>query len=234
MRIQNNSLRVVAFAAAAVLSGSGAAATAPSAVVRGAQQLPLELLLQRVQQVHRDMADMQATFRQRFIQRPGAPPRITEGIWRVQTPGRMRIEYTETQRLFVADGKAMYWYLPGDKQVQVLPSTSLDPKQVPTLYLSGEGDLGKDFEFSGTQWQEPLAAGNIQIRLLPRAAGAGFTHLVLEVDPATAIVARLVWFGMLGEANDYQFFNVETDVGLADELFRFTIPPGTQVEYLGG
>lgn len=222
----------VAAALAVLSAGLVGAQLAGSSTVP--QELPLERLLQRVQERHRTMKDLRARFRQRQIQRVGAVPIVREGWWLVRTPGRLRIEYDDPPNVFVADGERMYWYLAEDHQVQVFSPDSMDPAHVPTLYLSGQGDLLQDFDISGTRWETLLGPGNIQIRLQPRSLDTRFTHLVLEVEPDTATVVRLVWFGLLGEANDYQFFDIETDVGLADELFQFTIPSGAEVEYLGG
>ena len=41
------------------------------------------------------------------------------------------------------------------------------------------------------------------------------------------------WGGLLGETTEFSFFDLETNVGLAEELFQFTIPPGAQVEHVG-
>ena len=60
-----------------------------------------------------------------------------------------------------------------------------------------------------------------------------FSYLLLEVEPDAAIVVRLVIFGVFGEANEFRFADIERDADLADELFRFTIPAGVEVETLG-
>ncbi len=196
-------------------------------------ELPLETLVREVQERYRAMQDLRAQFRQRRSQRVGARPIERTGTWMIRTPGRMRVEYDGSHRLLVADGERIYWYLPEDNQVHVYPSEAIDPTHTPTLYLTGEGDLRAEFYISGTEWDAPLSPGNIQVRLDPKASDTSFAHMILEIEPATRIVARLVWFGLLGESSDFQFFEVETDVGLAEELFQFTIPPEASVEYFG-
>jgi len=197
------------------------------------EPMPLERLVDRAQTRLHSIRDMRARFRQRQIQRPGAPATYKDGTWFIRTPGRMRVEYDDPPRIFVADGKSIYWYLPQDHQVQVRSTEGLDPSQMPTLYLSGEGDLRAGFAISGTRWEDLLAPGNIQVRLDPVQPDNRFTYLILEIQPETATVVRLVWFGLLGEAIDYQLYDIETDVGLADDLFQFTIPADAEVEYLG-
>lgn len=198
-----------------------------------AQATPLEELLGRVQERYRSLRDLRTRFLQSDVARPGMPARVVEGTWYVRTPGQLRIEYEGSGRLLVADGEAIYWYLPEDEQVQVFEQGVSDPMSHPNLYLTGEGDLRRDFQVGGTEWATPLAPGNLQIRLDPRSREARFSHLILEVQPESALIARLVQFGLLGEVSDFQFHDIETDVGLAAELFRFTIPPGVTVEHLG-
>ena len=221
--------RVGALVLAAALACPVAATSAP----RLQEELPLEALVGRVQEQYQTFADLRARFLQRVIHRPGARPVQKAGTWLIRAPGRMRVTYDSPERLFVADGEAMYWYLPEDNQVQVLGPDAMEPTHTPMLYLAGAGDMRQEFLISGTAWDELLDAGNVQIRLEPKTDGARFTHLVLEVDPEAAIIERLVYFGLLGETTDYQFREIETDIGLDENLFRFTIPPGADVEVLG-
>ncbi len=161
------------------------------------------------------------------------PAREAMGTWFARPPGRIRVEYDATGRVLVADGEALYWYLPEDRQVQIRPQDSLASSQTPMLYLTGGGDLVSDFTVAGIDWDEKVAPGNVQLRLDPLIADSWYTHLILEVEPDTALIARLVSFGLLGESSEFRFLEVETDVGLADELFQFTIPANADVEHLG-
>lgn len=206
----------------------------PSGPVDASQGLlPLEELVVRVQERYRSIDDLRARFHQRKVPRPGLPGTVVEGAWYVRTPGRLRVEYDEPPRVFVADGETIYWYLPEDNQVQVVEQGGSEPRYTPTLYLAGGADLIEDFRVSGVEWKEPLEPGNVQVRLDPVGDGARFSHLVMEIDPDRALVVRLVSFGLLGDTSEFEFHEIETDVGLRDELFRFTIPAGAAVEHLG-
>lgn len=210
----------------------GAWLPAPSAA--GQEPLPLEALVQRVQERYRSLEDLSARLRQVQTPRPGIPAHVEEGEWLVRTPGLLRVEYQRSRRVFVAAREALYWYLPEDNQVQVYDPEALDPTYTPTLYLAGSGDLLEDFRVAGASWAEPLAPGNVQVRLDPVQQDASFTHLILEIDPERALIARLVQFGLLGDSTDFQFHDIQIDVGLAPELFEFTIPAGAQVEHIAG
>lgn len=204
-----------------------------AAAPAGGQSTPLEELVGRVQDRYRSMADLRSHFSQLVTPRQGVAPTTAAGEWLVRTPGKLRVEYDVSRRLFVADGERMYFYLPEDNQVQVMGAESIDPRYWPTLYLAAEGDLRDDFRISGTEWGEPLSPGNIQIRLEPLSQDARFQHLVIEVEPERALISRFVSVGLLGEVTEYRFEDIEIDVGLADDLFRFEIPADAQIEYLG-
>jgi outer membrane lipoprotein-sorting protein len=211
-----------------MVSAAALAVPGASAIAQGT---PIEEIVGRVQERYRSMADLRSRFAQSTMPRQGVAPTIASGEWLVMTPGKLRVEYDETHRLLVVDGEQMFWYLPEDNQVQVVGA--IDPRYTPTLYLAAEGDLRDDFRISGTEWESPLAPGNIQIRLDPLSQDARFQYLVIEVDPASALIARFVIVGLLGEVNEYRFQDIEIDVGLADDLFHFEIPADAQIEYLG-
>ncbi len=222
---------------AALAGAAQPVVAAPSGPTRLAIQerseLPLDVLLRRVQERYRALQDLRARFRQRSIARPGMPAREASGVWFARPPGRIRVEYDVSGRVLVADGEALYWYLPEDRQVQIRAQDSVASSQTPMLYLTGGGDFGSDFLVAGTEWEEKLAPGNVQLRLDPLTEDASYTHLILEVDPDTAMIARLVSFGLLGESSEFLFLEVETDLGLAEELFQFTVPADVEVEQLG-
>src|SRR5438093_7662841 len=76
--------------------------------------------------------------------------KVTErGHVLIKKPGKMRWEYTSPEpKLFVSDGVKMYSYLPQDKQVIVTSVPQDDRTTTPTLFLTGKGDLTRDFSSS--------------------------------------------------------------------------------------
>ena len=192
----------------------------------------MEALLGRVQENYRGQS-MSARFEQLQETRPGMAPKVGAGSWRMGAPGKLRVDYDDTGRVLVTDGEKLYWYLPAEKQVHVRSQDEFAQRGNALLYLSGQGDLREDFAVSGTEWRTKLAPGNIQLRLDSLVDDTNFSHLMLEVEPDAAIIVRLVIFGLFGEANEFRFTDIERDTDLADELFRFTIPPGVEVENLG-
>lgn len=202
------------------------------------QQAPapgIELLVERIQDRYEN-AEIKAHFVQSRLTRLGSVMTSAEGELYIATPGRMRWEYTTIDQLMVVGGpgRETYLYFPQDNQVQVMQTDTSDPSQIPILYLSGRGNLRRDFDVQVIEWGTPLARGNVQLELRPRRSGSSFERLILEVDPVQATIARLVNFDNLRNTIEYQFHDVQYDARLDDELFEFEIPAGAEVIHIGG
>lgn len=194
----------------------------------------LERLVRGVEERLAGIEDLRGRFEQ-TREMPGDRVVARSGRFFVKPPGRMRWEYTDPKRrLFVATGERIYWYVPEDNQVQVLEPEKRDVARTPVLFLSGEGRILEEFDVYPGAWKEPLDPGHVQLELLPRRRDASFESLILEVDPETRLIRRLVKVEYIGSPIEYRFFDLEVDVGLAAELFRFTVPPGAEVVPLGG
>ena len=178
----------------------------------------IERLVERVQQHLRQIADLEARFVQRRLTRFGSVIVEREGKLYIQPPGRMRWEYAQ----------------PPDLWVQVFQTGESEASELPIMYLAGKGDLLRDFEISEMIWGPKLAPGNIQLSMQPRREDASFTMLVLEVEPMSATIERLVQIDRLNNVIDYQFHDIEYDVGLPENLFEFEIPPDADVIHIGG
>ncbi len=202
------------------------------------QQAPapgIELLIERIEERYDD-ASIQAHFVQNTLTRLGSVMTSNEGEIYISTPGRVRWEYTTMDQLVVAGGpgRETYLYYPDSNEVQVMQTDMSDPSQYPILYLSGRGNLRRDFEVEVIEWGTPLARGNVQLELRPRRRGASFERLILEVDPVRATIARLINFDNLRNTVDWQFHDVQYDAALDDDLFEFEIPEGANVVFMGG
>ncbi|MGD8330804.1 MAG: outer membrane lipoprotein carrier protein LolA [Acidobacteriota bacterium] len=195
----------------------------------------IDLLVGRIQERYEN-ASLQAHFVINRLSRLGSVMNSEEGEVYIHTPGRMRWEYTSTEMLMVAggDGRETYLYLPRDNQVQVMQADASNPREYPFLYLSGRGNLRRDFDIQRVEWGNPLSRDNVQLELRPRRGETSFQRLILEVEPVRATIVRLVNFDNLNNTIEYQFHNVEYDVDLPDELFEFKIPEGADVLMVGG
>ena len=195
----------------------------------------IRLLVERVQERLDETTDLRARFVQHRLSRLGSITQTASGRLYMQTPGKMRWEYEQDDQLLVTGGlgREMYHFFPDDNQVQVYQSEQMSGSDIPILYLTGRGSLRRDFNIEHVEWGPTLSPGNVQLELQPQRGGASFERLILEVEPMQATIVRLVKFDNLRNTIDYQFQDVEFDVGLDDALFEFEIPDGADVIFVG-
>jgi outer membrane lipoprotein carrier protein len=234
MCVSSLALAVVQLAPAAVPPVPAALPAAPGALQEEMPGPGIERLVARVQQRIQEVADLEARFVQRRLSRFGSVLVERQGKVFIRSPGRMRWEYDQPANLFVTAGEEAYFFQADDNQVQVFQPDSTGESQTPIMYLAGKGNLLRDFDIEETDWGPKLAPGNIQLHMRPRQEDVSFTFLVLEVEPMTATIARLVNVDRISNTIDYQFHDIEYDVGFPDSLFEFEIPQGADVVYIGG
>src|SRR5438552_12769806 len=109
---------------------------------------------------------------------------ITErGRLLVKKPGKMRWEYiSPEEKLFVSDGVKMYSYIPQDKQVIVTAVPGEDQATTPALFLTGKGNLTRDFTASSGELPAGAPEGTRALKLVPKTPQREYDWLVLVVD----------------------------------------------------
>jgi chaperone LolA len=144
-------------------------------------------------------------------------------------PGKGRWEYTRPEEQYwISDGKTVYFYVPLDKQVTRDPAKNVFDDRMPLMFLLGRSNLTSEF----TQFQEPtikpVVAGTRVVRMTPKRK-TDLKDLIMEVDPATFQIRRLVLDHNDGARSEFTFSNIRTNTGLKAAQFEFKIPPGVQV-----
>ena len=157
--------------------------------------------------------------------------------WEYQPPAQQQI---------VSDGETVWVYLPENNQViKTEAAKLLQPGESnPTTFLTGLGNLARDFEI---HWAEPQqnAAGDYRLELLPRQTSPLISKLYLVIDQA-AVEAFLqpaashaapplfpVLSATVADMNKNRsiltFANVVVNIDPAPESFQFVIPEGVDV-----
>ena len=155
---------------------------------------------------------------------------ITErGHLRVKKPGKMRWDYTAPEKVFVSDGVKMYSYIPQEKQVYVTSVPQGDGATTPMLFLTGKGDLTRDFTPSLADLPPGLPPGMQALKLVPKSPQQEYDWLILAIDPASLTIRGLVTVDAQGGKSSFSFTNLKENVGLADKAFAFKIPRGVEV-----
>ena len=156
---------------------------------------------------------------------------ITEkGHLLVKKPGKMRWSYTSPEeKLFVSDGVTLSAYVPQDKQVTVTAVPSEDRATTPALFLTGKGNLTRDFVASLTSLPAGAPPGARALKLVPRTAQPDYDWLILAVQAGTLDLRGLVTTDTQGGTSTFSFTNLKENVGLSDTEFMFTVPRGVDV-----
>ena len=157
--------------------------------------------------------------------------RVSEsGHLLVKKPGRMRWTYTEPERkVFVSDGTRMYSYIPADRQVYVAKVPAEDQATTPALFLTGKGNLLRDFEVNAAEVPEEARAGAVALGLVPRIKERDYDSLVLVVDRESLVLRMLISEDRQGGRSTFVFSDLRENIGINDREFSFRIPRGVEV-----
>jgi outer membrane lipoprotein carrier protein len=182
-----------------------------------------------VQQRYAGMRDLSARFVQESRMATLGRPRKRAGRIQFQAPGKMRWEYDAPDRqLMVSDGKTFWLHQPAQKQVVVQKISQAFTRQTPLLFLFGKGDFATEFTWDDRE-PPPGAGGTVQVELRPRTEAPDLVRLTLEVVPGDCRLAASSVEDAFGNVTRLDLSEERRDAGLDAALFRFTIPPGTEV-----
>jgi outer membrane lipoprotein carrier protein len=156
---------------------------------------------------------------------------VTErGRLLIKKPGKMRWDYTAPEpKQFMSDGVKLYSYIPADKQVIVGTVPQGEGASTPSLFLTGKGDLVRDFTASAGEVPKGYASGTQALKLVPRTPQPDYDWLVLLVDPSTLTLRGMVTADAQGGTSVFSFSNMKENVGLNDNEFAFRMPRGVDV-----
>ena len=190
----------------------------------------LETSIQGLQKRYSAIQDLQMEFFQHY-KNPRRTPKTEAGILFLKRPGMMRWEYkTPTEKLFVSDGKMIYFYLPGERQVQKTRVRESSDQRIPFLFLLGKGNLKRDF--SKIEWvtdMEPVFPGNKMIYAYPKQGIDEFSKILMEFDPYHYQLQRVTVFEIGGASSEFVFSNIRENTGTKTSLFNFKIPANVEV-----
>jgi outer membrane lipoprotein carrier protein len=156
---------------------------------------------------------------------------VEQGTVLVKKPVKMRWTYKQPEeKVFVSDGSKMYMHVPADKQVIVSPVPAEDEATTAVLFLTGKGNLTRDFTVS---YADGGDAGTYSLKLQPKLSQRDYDWLLLIVDRATLQIRVLTAADKQGTRSTFRFSNFKENIGLADKVFAFSIPRGADVTYTG-
>ncbi len=177
---------------------------------------------------HNGLRTLQADFTESY--RGMGVARTESGTLWLKRPGRMRWEYREPrEKLFVTDSKTAWFYLPKERQVRRAPVKKLDDLRSPLRYLLGKSRLEKEFDglaiAEGTTTTSP---GNVVLKGLPKILEDRVREVLLEVTRDGRSV-RIVIEELDGSVTEFRFRNLQENLSMSDDRFRFSPPEGAEV-----
>ena len=197
---------------------------------------------------YHDAKTLQAIFLERYSDsRQGL--QAESGRVYFSRPGRMRWEYeAPEQKLFVSDGKMVWFYVPSDHTVTRAPMKQSTDWRTPLALLTGKAKLSQLCDKLDLSAQAPAAKGNVVLSCRPRgekpkAKGPTdddldpsiapideqFDEVLLEVNPETGELADVRVLEPGGIELEYRFGNWQENLPLAESLFRFQAPSGVAI-----
>ena len=190
--------------------------------------LDVHAIAQAVDNRYNHLQTLQAEFTETY--RGAGIERTESGSLWLKKTGKMRWEYrSPKEKLFLSDGKDAWFYLPGDRQVRRSSVKKLDDLRSPLGFLLGKTRLEKELDgLSVAPDVTPTTAGNVVLRGVPKSMADRVNEVVLEITPDYHI-ARIQFEEADESVTEYRFSDQRENAGIADQLFRFSPPPGVEV-----
>ena len=194
------------------------------------------------------------TLRAIFLERYSEGPRdahVESGTVYFQRPGRMRWEYESPEKkLFLADGKTVWFYVPADRTVTRGPVKQSADWRTPLALLTGQVNLMRlCSKVELADHSLGLPPSHAVLRCLPKGEtrsndstgnyrphdstdlpGAGeFTEVLIEVDSLNGELARVEVRQRGGIQLEYRFGDWRENLPLPEEIFHLNAPAGVAV-----
>jgi outer membrane lipoprotein carrier protein len=203
-------------------------------------------LVKALEDRYRDVKTLKAFFLQTYRDgRSGI--QVESGTVYFSRPGRMRWEYKSPEtKLFLADGKTVWFYVPADRMVTRSKMKESDDWRTPFALLTGKADLSRLCEriSVGGPAERP---GHTILNCIPRGtelpkssetaetsqAGifspAPYDRVLLEIDSSTGELADVRILQHDGVELEFRFGQWVQGLPLETDMFRFDPPPGIAV-----
>ncbi len=152
---------------------------------------------------------------------------IKKGDVKTGRPGKLRWEYPVEEIAYFCNGETLWSYEKRERTATKIPIKNSQLWQA-TAYLTGQGDLTKDFSLSLTHWPTDDAWA---LKLTPLKGTQVMKSLTLLVDKKTGEVRGSVLVDPLDDSSTLQW--QEPRYGeIEDKTFDWTPPAGVTVKTL--
>ena len=191
--------------------------------------LTLEQYVRAFESSYRGVNTLRAEFRQTYTS--GGRTRVESGTVSLAKGGRMRWDYREPEaKLFVSDGKNLFLYVPGEKQVTQSAAKASEDFRTPLSVLLSRLSLRKVFskiEFAD-QALEPEAGDRVLCGYPRKGFEDAYRQVLIELSPQMDI-RRLIVLYADNSTMEFVFTHLQRNMALPPSTFRFVPPADAEV-----
>jgi len=149
-------------------------------------------------------------------------------------PGMMYWTYEKPEKQFIiTNGDELWIYRPSDNQVMKGKSPDYFGRGKGGSFLTDIGLLRSSFDLSWAKAEDPnlpkTKAPFMVILLSPHKKHPDFDKLYLIFHPKTGDIKEIVTLNAYKDRTRIQFTDVKFNQSIADKIFSFSIPEGTDV-----
>jgi outer membrane lipoprotein carrier protein len=208
--------------------GVGALACLCLSLAAAGSPVDVRALADAVDAHYNRLQSMQTNFTE--IYQGAGMDRTESGTLWLKKPGKMRWEYrSPREKLFVSDGKTVWFYVPADRQARKEPAKKLEDLRSPLAFLLGKTKLEKELRgLSLAPDVNPREAGDVVLRGMPQAIADQVSEVLLEITPEHEI-RQITLQDVDGSTTEYRFSDQKSDVAVDSARFEFRPPAGTEV-----
>jgi outer membrane lipoprotein carrier protein len=193
-----------------------------------AKAADVDAIVRAVEKRYQAARTLKAVFLHRYSESRNAL-RVESGTVYFSRGGKMRWEYeSPEEKLFVADGKMVWFYVPADRTVTRTKMKESEDWQTPLALLVGRAKFSRVCGRVELSDAHTSVAENVVLQCLPKSAKSGFSEVLVEVDGQDRLV-RVQIREPGGVETEFRFGNWQENLPLADTLFRFIAPPGVAI-----
>lgn len=194
-------------------------------------------VVDRIQKTYNEIKDFKADFVQESTNKALKYTITDTGVVYFKKPGKMRWDYIKKVdgkdillQKIVNDGEKIYFYNPGDNQVIVDNLKNIVPSRAPGNFLSGMGNIKKDFDIVENYYKTEKKAPDIYyLELTPKEKIRGVNKIFIAVDKDKYLVRETITVDQFENTTKIIFSNIEKNKSIPDDVFKFQVPKGANV-----
>lgn len=205
----------------ATASPATAAPVAPAATEAGATGAQVPAVVKKIEGKYADVKAMKARFTQ-TVKNPAYGDEVQKGEVTLERPAKMHWNFSGDGKQFVTDGRTMWIYNPGHKQVIRYKDVSSQAGSAQSL-LTSLDRIGQLFSIT----ERPDDSGHTLV-LVPREADAQYKNVVLHLN-GELTVEKVVITDNFDTVTELVFHDIRLDPKVPADQFVFSVPKGVEV-----